>query len=359
MSMHLKRMVKRVFLHPNRFLVIIAVLLLSSVVCSWGERGTALQEIRGKTGAQLEWDPMRQVGSLEKGDTSLVYRVDSPFLMINYSSFKSIAPPERGKKGDIWFSSEDASYLIEKLGPKPSDENQHYISTIIIDAGHGGKDSGAVGRFVQDEEPVVIMEKDLVLEVARQLSTRLRRSYPEKNITLTRDDDEYLTLEQRTEFANRIELGKREAMIFISIHANASLNSRAEGFEVWYLPPDYRRKLIDPASLDESAREVAPILNTMLEEEYTVESILLAQNILQGLDSSIGGSHVNRGLKEETWFVVRNAKMPSVLVEIGFVTNKQEAFKMSNADHLKKITDGIYNGVHGFIEHFENPTVRE
>lgn len=357
--MHLKRMDIRIGLQPNKFLVIITVLLVSSVICSWGDTGTALQEIRGKTGARLEWDPMRQLGSLEKGETSLVYRVDSPFLMINYESFKSIRPPERGEGGDIWFSSEDAAYLIEKLGPKPSDENQHYISTIIIDAGHGGKDSGAVGRFKKDDKPVVIMEKDLVLEVARQLSSRLHSKYPEKKIILTRDDDEYLTLEQRTEFANRIELGKREAMIFISIHANASLNSKAEGFEVWYLPPDYRRKLIDPASLDESAREVAPILNTMLEEEYTVESILLARNILNGLDSSIGASHENRGLKEETWFVVRNAKMPSVLVEIGFVTNKEEAFKMSNSDHLKKITDGIYNGVYGFIEHFENPSVRE
>jgi len=325
----------------------------------WGESGMALQEIRSKTGARLEWDPMRQLGSLEKGDTNLVYRLDSPFLMVNYNTFESIVPPERGKGGDIWFSSEDAAYLIDTLGLKTADESQHYISTIIIDAGHGGKDSGAVGRFTQDGKPLVIMEKDLVLAVARQLSARLRREYPEKNVVLTRDDDVYLTLEARTQIANGIDLGEREAMIFISIHANASLNSKAEGFEVWYLPPDYRRKLIDPASLDESARDVAPILNTMLEEEYTVESILLAQNILSGLDTSIGGSHVNRGLKEETWFVVRNAKMPSVLVEIGFVTNREEAMQMRKTTHLKKITDGIYNGVHGFIEHFENTSVRE
>jgi N-acetylmuramoyl-L-alanine amidase len=64
---------------------------------------------------------------------------------------------------------------------------------------------------------------------------------------------------------------------------------------------------------------------------------------------------INRGLKEETWFVVRNAKMPSVLVEIGFVTNKREAMQMRNGSYLKKITSGIYNGVCDFIEHFENP----
>ena len=348
-------------LHKNSISIsmIIWVFLLIVPAELRSEPGVPLQEIRSKTGARLQWDPMRQMGSLEKGDTSLVYRLDSPFLVVNYDAFRSIVPPARGERGDIWFSEEDASYLIDTLGLKSAQENQHYISTIIIDAGHGGKDSGAVGRFSEGDKPVIIMAKDLVLAVARQLSARLRFKYPEKNVVLTRDEDVYLTLEERTQIANEIELGEREAMIFISIHANASLTSKVEGFEVWYLPPDYRRKLIDPATLDESAREVAPILNTMLEEEYTVESILLAQNILNGLDSSLGNEHVNRGLKEETWFVVRNAKMPSVLVEMGFVTNREEALQMRTSSHLKKITDGIYNGVHGFIEHFENTSVRE
>lgn len=350
------------FLHFQQFIsvsIFIFGLLFIVPAPLWAESGMPLQEIRSQTGARLEWDPMRQMGSLEKGEQSLVYQLDSPFLLVNYDSFKSIVPPRRGEKGDIWFSQEDARYLLDTLGLKSADESQHYISTIIIDAGHGGKDSGAVGRFTEDGKSTVIMEKDLVLTVARQLAGRLRSRYPEKNVVLTRDDDVYLTLEERTQIANDIELGEREAMIFLSIHANASLNSKAKGFEVWYLPPDYRRKLIDPETLDESSREVAPILNTMLEEEYTVESILLAQNILSGLDTTIGREHENRGLKEETWFVVRNAKMPSVLVEIGFVTNQEEALRMRSTDHLKKITDGIYNGVHGFVEHFENTSVEE
>jgi N-acetylmuramoyl-L-alanine amidase len=208
---------------------------------------------------------------------------------------------------------------------------------------------------MHEGQAVVIKEKDLVLDVSRGLAGMLRSRYPEKNIILTRSDDTYLTLEERTEIANGVQLKEQEAMIFISVHANASLDRKAEGFEVWYLPPDYRRKLIDPESLDEQAREVAPILNTMLEEEYTVESVLLAKNILGGLEGTVGGSMINRGLKEETWFVVRNAKMPSVLVEIGFVTNKREAMQMRNGTYLKKITSGIYNGVCDFIEHFENP----
>jgi len=342
-------------LNCNRILLFFTVFILFTAAAAAAESGVSLQEILQKTGAHLEWDAMRGIGRIEKGDRTLVVSENSPFLLINYEAVQPITSPWRGPGGEILFSDRDASLLLDKLGLLPDREGQLYISTIIIDAGHGGKDPGAIGRFMIDGETTEIREKDLVLQVSTSLAYRLGDRYPEKRVVLTRDEDVYLTLEERTEIANNIELGEQEAMIFISIHANASLNSKAEGFEVWYLPPNYRRELIDPSTLDQSAREVAPILNTMLEEEYTVESILLAQNILEGLERKIGPEHENRGLKEETWFVVRNAKMPSVLVEIGFVTNREEALKMKNTDHLMKITEGIYNGVCGFIEHFEKP----
>ncbi|MGC9311159.1 MAG: N-acetylmuramoyl-L-alanine amidase family protein [Sediminispirochaetaceae bacterium] len=342
-------------LNFNRILLFLTVFLLFTAAAAAAESGTSLQEILQKTGAHLEWDAMRGIGRIEKGDKTLVVGENYPFLLINYEAVQPITSPWRGPGGGIFFSDRDAPLLLDKLGLLPDTEGQLYISTIIIDAGHGGKDPGAIGRFRIDGETTEIREKDLVLQVSTSLAYRLGDRYPEKRVVLTRDEDVYLTLEERTEIANNIELGEQEAMIFISIHANASLNSKADGFEVWYLPPNYRRELIDPATLDQSAREVAPILNTMLEEEYTVESILLAQNILEGLERKIGAEHENRGLKEETWFVVRNAKMPSVLVEIGFVTNREEALKMKNTDHLMKITEGIYNGVCGFIEHFEKP----
>jgi len=342
-------------LNGTRTLLILTIILIFSASAAAAESGTPLREILQKTGAHLEWDAMRGIGRIEKGDNTLVIRENSPYLLINYQAVHTITSPWRNPGGDIVFSEKDAGMLLERLGLLPDREGQVYISTIIIDAGHGGKDPGAIGRFADSDKTELIREKDLVLTVSKSLAGRLGDRYPDKKVVLTRDEDVYLTLEERTEIANTIDLGEQEAMIFISIHANASLNSKAEGFEVWYLPPNFRRELLDLESLDTSAREVAPILNTMLEEEYTVESILLARNILDGLEKKIGPEHMNRGLKEETWFVVRNAKMPSVLVEIGFVTNKAEALKMKNTDHLMKITEGIYNGVCGFIEHFEKP----
>jgi len=337
----------------------IFLFILVHIPAAAAESGMPLGEILERTGAHLQWDAMRGIGRIEKGEKVLVISENSPYLLVNYREVQPITSPWRSPDGDILFSEEDGNKLLDRLGLLPDRDGQVYISTIIIDAGHGGKDPGAIGRFSAGSEQQLVREKDLVLTVSKTLAEKLGTRYPEKNIVLTRDRDVYLTLEERTEIANGIELGEQESMIFISIHANASLNSKAEGFEVWYLPPNYRRELIDPASLDKSAREVAPILNTMLEEEYTVESILLARNILDGLEVTIGDQHINRGLKEETWFVVRNAKMPSVLVEIGFVTHKEEALKMTNLDHLMNLTEGIYNGVCGFVEHFEKPLALE
>ena len=92
----------------------------------------------------------------------------------------------------------------------------------------------------------------------------------------------------------------------------------------------------------------------MLEQEYMTASIVLARSIMEGLDKSLGSLSINRGLKEEPWFVVRNARMPSVLIEVGFVSNREEAILLSDPAYLKKISEGIYNGMEHFISVFES-----
>ncbi len=224
------------------------------------------------------------------------------------------------------------------------------VGVILIDPGHGGKDPGAVGSYTENGKAVSVREKDVVLTVSLNLYKQLKAAYPDKKILLTRNSDTFPTLEDRVNMANNIRLKKNEAILYISIHANASLNTRASGFEVWYLPQSYRRTLVDTNS---TSKEVAPILNSMLEEEFTMESILIAKNILEGLDSQIGKKSKKRGLREKEWFVVRNAKMPSVLVELGFVTNPVEAKLLSTPSYLQKCATGIYNGLVSFITLFE------
>jgi N-acetylmuramoyl-L-alanine amidase len=213
------------------------------------------------------------------------------------------------------------------------------VAVVLIDPGHGGRDPGAIGRHRAKGKINLIREKDVVLDLSKRLHGLLASRYPSKTIRLSRDGDVFLELEERTEIANNISLEDNEAIIFISIHANAAFTTKSKGFEVWYLPPETKRELIDETDVDEESKEILPILNTMLEVEYSTESIMLAREILRGMEKTVGSDSPNRGLKAENWFVVRKSKMPSVLIELGFVTNPREA---------------LLHGVQKFISSFEN-----
>ena len=227
------------------------------------------------------------------------------------------------------------------------------MATILIDPVHGGKDPGAIGECGSGKDAFRIQEKDVVLDIAKDVYSRLAVRWPDKQILITRSGDTFPTLDERVEMANRLELGLNEAIIYVSIHANASFNKNASGYEVWYLNPEYRRTVVDSRKAEGMDEDVVPILNAMLEEEYTTESIYLATRILDGVTRSIGDVSTNRGVRAEEWFVVRNARMPSVLVEVGFVTNEAEARLLGNSDHLRKLGDGIYNGIVDFVGYFE------
>ena len=231
----------------------------------------------------------------------------------------------------------------------------HYsVAAILIDPGHGGKDPGAIGEHLVGGKRLRVVEKDLALDIALRLYNTLKARYPDKRILITRSDDSYPTLEQRVSLANSVELSDTEAIIYVSIHANASFNKNAKGFEVWYLNPEYRRTLVDSGKPGAPAQEIGPILNAMLEEEFTTESIILAKNISAGLQNQVGSQSPNRGIRAEEWFVVRNARMPSVLVETGFVTSPDEASLLAREDYLQRVATGIYNGINDFVAYFES-----
>ena len=329
------------------------ILVFSGIAENQNTPDVSLSKIINETGAFFTWDPFLELGELTLNGKSVRFKIGVPFIILNYS--KKVEPVEvtRGSKGAIFFSLNGEKAIQSLFKKEEQASGGMKVKAIIIDPGHGGKDPGAIGRHTYNGKLVILKEKDVVLTVAKRLYALLIKQYPDKTIILTRDTDRYITLEGRTNIANSIKLKENEAMIFVSIHANASLNSHSKGFEIWYLPTNYRRKLVDPKSLDNDLKDVAPILNSMLEEEFTVESVLLAQQIEAGLKGVVGKEIEDRGLKEESWFVVRNAKMPAVLMELGFVTNKDEARILKNPVYLKKMSEGIYNGIHNFIDHFD------
>jgi N-acetylmuramoyl-L-alanine amidase len=303
--------------------------------------------------AGLQWDPLTETGTIDRAGRRLTFTLGSPWIMADYRSLIRTTGIIR-RDGALLFPEDTVRAVSAYLTQPPERGVAPRVAVLLIDAGHGGQDPGAIGYLDRDGERVKVQEKDVVLKVALDLHRRLSRAYPDKQILLTRRDDNYLKLEERTQLANEIVLGEHEAIIFISIHANASFNKKARGYEVWYLPPDYRRDLLNPASLEEENQEIVPILNALLEEEYTIESIRLAREIIAGFRDSVGAETESRGIKEESWFVVRNAKMPSVLVELGFVTHPEEVALLARGDYLQKLSEGIYTGIRNFVSIFES-----
>ena len=307
-------------------------------------------DLAEEAGAELSFDYWKGIYELRKGGLSLRLSDNSTYYLQNYEVLKKGMNTELDD-GQLYLHSDSADEV--RLFFKEVPATAHGIKYIVLDPGHGGKDPGAIGYYNDGSGKKQLKEKDIVLDTALKTAAMLESRYPGREVILTRSDDRYLKLEERTEIANSVELKESESMIFISIHANASFNTTANGFEVWYLPPEFRRDLIDPESVAGVDSDVIPILNTMLEEEFTVESVILGEKLLSSIDGEVGELTENRGPKEESWFVVRNARMPSVLIELGFVTNNEEAILLSSDAYLKKLSKGIYNGVVDFIDDYE------
>ncbi len=317
------------------------------------ESGVSITAFASDLGARLEYDPFLEIGRLSHGGNSVRFAVGSDEMYVDDGTVLSIQPPVR-ENGNVYLPESTADSLRTVWRPEATDRDEPHVAAIFIDPGHGGRDPGTIGRHEVNGEDLVVREKDVVLDVSLDLRDKLLSSFPERNIVLSREDDRFLSLDERTEMANEIPLGENEYIVFVSIHANASFNTRASGFEAWYLPPEERRTLIDPDDLDEDRRSIHAILNSMREEEVSVHSAMLGKSILEGLESTVGDQSPNRGLLQENWAVVRNALMPSILVELGFVTNTEEAILLNDDEYLNKLADGLYTGISQFIELFED-----
>lgn len=306
--------------------------------------------------AELRWDPLSHTGTLVSGSHRMVFQTapagTEAMVVLDGRDLYRLPGPYL-ESGELRFPEAFISGARAAFDrAKESERSAYRIAAVVVDPGHGGRDSGAVGEHLIDGKRLRVVEKDVVLTVSKGLHRLLEETYPDKRILLTRTGDTYPSLDDRVAMAHSIPLAVNEAVVFISVHANASFNKNARGYEVWYLSPEYRRTVIDEKKFADSA-DVLPILNAMLEEEYTTESIMMARSIMSRFDQNIGAFGPSRGIKAEEWFVVRNARMPSVLVELGFVTNAEDARLMAQDEYLRKLSDALYKGTVDFITTFE------
>ena len=302
-----------------------------------------------KSGMTIYWDSLSESGMIEKNGHQLSFRNGEGIVLLDSLRMMITDAPEL-RNNQLYVSKkflDDSEEFFNQKSDLP-----FKVGAILIDAGHGGKDPGALKTYKINGKNVTIQEKDITLRVAKMLAERLKAAYPGKQIVLTRDKDVFLTLGERTDIANSVKVGENEAVLFISVHVNSSLNKTSSGYEVWYLSPGYRRNVLDKSAVN-GDENLFPILNSMLEEEYTTESIMIAKFIMDGLQAQIGKDSKARGIRAEEWFVVKNSNMPAVLIELGFVSNEKEALLLNDEKYLKKATLGIYNGIAAFITHFE------
>lgn len=224
------------------------------------------------------------------------------------------------------------------------------IKTVVIDPGHGGRDAGAVG-------PTGLREKDVVLDIG----LRLRRLVQERlgvRVVMTRSEDVFIPLEERTAIANRAK-----ADFFVSIHVNAAPKSKAQGFETYYLsrePSDSEARAsairenlsVNLEGLKPKEQDIVKaILWDMANTLYMKESSELAEILLEELDKILKVD--NRGVKSAPFFVLMGAAMPAVLTEVAFISNPEEERRLQRTEYKERIAEALYAGIARFKARYE------
>ncbi|HWZ32684.1 MAG TPA: N-acetylmuramoyl-L-alanine amidase [Bryobacteraceae bacterium] len=245
------------------------------------------------------------------------------------------APAKRNSNGD--------RSLTRVLGLK--------LGRVVLDPGHGGNDVGTHGSSG-------LYEKEVVLDVAKRLGAILEDRLASE-VVFTRSSDTYVALEERTRIAN-----DRKADLFLSIHANSSPYRAVAGVETYYL-----NFTTSKAALDVAARENASSEQSVFDLKDLLQKIALKDKIdesrefatriessLYGLSSKSNPTAKNRGVKKAPFVVLIGASMPSVLAEIGFLTNASDEGLLRKSDHRQKIAEALYKGVAAYadtLSHFQ------
>ena len=254
----------------------------------------------------------------------------------------SDSPSIKYTNNEIRFTSISTDKKIVKKNVDLRSEMEKWeFKTIVIDAGHGGKDPGAVGYRGTKE-------KDIALDVAKRLEKKLSKNMNIK-IIMTRDEDVFLRLSERTKIAN-----ESNGNLFISIHTNAAEDRRASGFETFLIGPNK----------NEAAVRVAARENAVLELEGTTDKKLTNEDLIQATiaQSSFASKSEqfasmvqkeikkrvqsrDRGVKQAGFYVLMGASMPNVLVELGFISNPSEEKKLRSPQYRDQLATAIYRAV--------------
>jgi N-acetylmuramoyl-L-alanine amidase len=258
----------------------------------------------------------------------------------------------------MWGASAYTDYTrdLNGLDPVPSGSGKkaYAVRKIVIDPGHGGNDPGAVG--------LISREKDVVLSISLKLGKMIEAEMQEVQVSYTRKKDEFVELHERAAIAN-----KKNADLFISIHCNAAENKTSFGTETFvlglhkskdnlnvakrenasiYFEADYEKKYegYDPNSPQ------GHILLSLFQNAYLDQSIHLAERIESHF---VSHNRKSRGVKQDGFLVLKNATMPAVLVEAGFLSHAEEEKWLNSEEGQESIARSIFNSIRQYRENYE------
>jgi N-acetylmuramoyl-L-alanine amidase len=309
-----------------------------------GEENVADGILRRIRSAQHTHDKSRVVLDIQDLDNFRVFALENPFRIV----VDVYAPEKRrlvqarasGTHVNIDPKSRDvtAQSLVEQLGLK--------VKTIMLDPGHGGKDPGAVFNG--------IYEKDIVLGMSKVLGKMLQDKGFE--VLYTRTTDVFVPLEERTAMAN-----SKNVDLFISLHANAHRNRSIRGFEVYYLNFAQSQDAMRVA-----ARENAVSTQKISDLQYILTDLMLSSKITESRDlaNKIHGTTIkhirskysgvgDNGVRQAPFYVLMGARMPSILLEMGYMTNEQDLKLMLSDDFLRHMAGGLTQGVLAYKDKIE------
>jgi N-acetylmuramoyl-L-alanine amidase len=250
-------------------------------------------------------------------------------------------------------TKEPSTYNTSITPPKNLDNNYSIarqlglgVRRIVIDPGHGGKDPGAINRKFK------IYEKNVTLDIAKRLKSIIKK-HSTYEVILTRENDRYISLEERTAIAN-----SKKADLFISIHLNSAPRKSARGVETYYLsfasdPWAIRVAAQENATSTKNINEMKSILEQIVKNTKISESKIFSNCIQKNLVTQLKKKYRkinNLGVKKAPFYVLVGARMPAVLAEVSFLSNSQEAKRLKTSNYRHEIANGIYYGIMSYIK---------
>lgn len=291
----------------------------------------------------LEWDfdSFTRRISLAKGAHRINLMVGERLVLVDGLP-QHLEHPVDIYKGEIMVPDKLKTEILDVLF-KSRHKTQAALSRIkrvVIDAGHGGHDPGAIGKSG-------LKEKDVVLDIAKKLEQLFSESGIE--VVMTRAHDTFVSLEQRAEIANR-----SGADLFFSIHANANRVRWLNGFEVYYISPyidDNQRAMqsarssnlnLDKAYFSNASLDLKATLWDMLHTYNRAESMSLAYSLCDSMRRTLDAKIL--GVKAAGFSVLKGTQMPAVLIEVGFISNNDEEGLLRNTYYRQQLADAIFQG---------------